>query len=95
MNIYITLYFSVHRLDEFGLLKRQLHFWSPRKPTCIGSTADRTHHIGIEETFPILLVLLSGIAISLFIFIFELHFKLKKKLLSKEKTTAPPYPFVH
>ncbi|XP_065169149.1 ionotropic receptor 75a-like [Atheta coriaria] len=62
--------YVLHRIDESGLMYRQLKHWHAKKPECIRSRP-ATSSVSIEEFYPALSMLLLGILFSVFVFIVE------------------------
>lgn len=81
-------------MDEHGILDREKKHWHPRKPECIQSNqAFISFHVGLDEFYPALLILLIGMLISLIVLIFEKHVQIRKK--SKKDRLAQSRKAVH
>ncbi|CAH1364653.1 unnamed protein product [Tenebrio molitor] len=67
------------RIAEHGILYREIKYWHPRKPECIQSSKSfLTFHVGLDEFYPALLILLFGILLSLVVLAVEKHVKMVK-----------------
>ncbi|XP_044264644.1 ionotropic receptor 75a-like [Tribolium madens] len=80
------------RLAEHGVLDREKKHWHPRKPECIQSSqAFVTFHVGLDEFYPALLILLIGIAISLIVLIVEKQIQMAREKTENENIARLPY----
>lgn len=83
----------LQRLAEYGILKRELRFWHPKKPEGAHPTFTLTS-ISLEYFYPILAMLLIGIMVSMIILILEIGLCFRRRMIGTE-TVTPIFQFVH
>ncbi|XP_050305883.1 ionotropic receptor 75a-like [Anthonomus grandis grandis] len=81
----------LQRFAENGVLRRELIFWHPKKPTCMRSSSTIRITIGLEDFYPALVVLMLGIVLSLQILVYELLWHKNKKLDKVKDTWVIPF----
>ncbi|KAH1007794.1 hypothetical protein HUJ04_004988 [Dendroctonus ponderosae] len=62
----------LHRLEENGVVSRELYFWHPRKPQCMRSRSTIKVNTSLEDFYPALVILLIGMAFSLMVLFVEI-----------------------
>ncbi|ERL88320.1 hypothetical protein D910_05707 [Dendroctonus ponderosae] len=63
---------DLHRLEENGVVSRELYFWHPRKPQCMRSRSTIKVNTSLEDFYPALVILLIGMAFSLMVLFVEI-----------------------
>ncbi|XP_065169148.1 uncharacterized protein [Atheta coriaria] len=76
--------YILHKMDEYGVLHRQLKHWHTKRPQCIRSRP-ATMSVTIDEFYPALSLLFGGIVFSLIVLILENVVHLRQIKVEEEK----------